>query len=220
VTFVVMSRASRSGSVASLVTTVPSAMPIVQNAFLRQRLMTIARESSWFMAALRAVRELNLASWCIGAGAVRNLVWDELHKLPQPSPLTDVDVAYFDANDLSREHDAELQNRLGALLPGVPWEVTNQAGVHQWFESYFGHAVAPLLSLDEAVGSWPEYATSVSLTLRADDSLHVIAPHGLHDLFSAVVRRNPTRVSVETYRQRVLQKRYTERWKHVRVEHC
>jgi uncharacterized protein len=56
--------------------------------------------------------------------------------------------------------------------------------------------------------------------LRADDSLHVIAPHGLHDLFSAVVRRNPTRVSVETYRQRVLQKRYTERWKHVRVEHC
>ena len=172
------------------------------------------------MAALQAVRELKLASWCIGAGAVRNLVWDELHKLPVPSRLADVDVAYFDANELSQDQDARLQDRLKDMLPGVPWEVTNQAGVHQWFECYFGHAVPPLSSLEEAVASWPEFATCVGLKLDADDSLHVIAPHGLEDLFSIVVRRNPTRVSVQTYRQRVLQKRYAERWKNVRVEHC
>lgn len=172
------------------------------------------------MSALSAVRELELASWCIGAGAVRNLVWDTLHELPAPSPLADVDVAYFDAAGLSHKQDAELQRRLETILPGVPWEVTNQAGVHQWFESCFGHAVPPLSSLEEAVASWPEYATSVGLTLQADDSIAVIAPHGLEDLFSLVVRRNPARVSVETYRQRVLQKRYVERWAKVRVMPC
>lgn len=102
----------------------------------------------------------------------------------------------------------------------MPWEVTNQAGVHLWFEAYFGYAVAPLTSLEEAVASWPEYATSVGVRLEADDSLTVIAPHGLDDLFDLVVRRNPVRVSVETYRERVAQKRYAERWPKVTVVPC
>ena len=60
------------------------------------------------MPALTAVRELNLESRCIGAGAVRNLVWDSLHGYAQPSALSDVDVAYFDASNLSVERNAEL----------------------------------------------------------------------------------------------------------------
>jgi uncharacterized protein len=196
-------------------------MPVgPQQAKLHERLIAIARASPWFMQALVAVRELKLESWCIGAGAVRNLVWDELHERTEPSALADVDVAYFDAADLSQEQDARLQHRLQAMLPGVPWEVTNQAGVHQWFERCFGHAVSPLSSLEEAVASWPEFATCVGITLQADGSLQVIAPHGLEDLFSLVVRRNPTRVSVETYRQRVRQKRYADRWSGVTVVHC
>ena len=41
-------------------------------------------------------------------------------------------------------------------------------GVGFAFEQHFGHPVAPLRSLEEAVGTWPEYATSVGLTLRRD----------------------------------------------------
>jgi len=33
------------------------------------------------------------------------------------------------------------------------WEVTNQAGVHLWFEREFGHPVHPLRSLVDAVAS-------------------------------------------------------------------
>ena len=72
------------------------------------------------MRALRAVRELGLASWCIGAGAVRSLVWDALHELTVPSELSDIDVAYFDASDLSSERDSKLERRLKILLPNVP----------------------------------------------------------------------------------------------------
>ena len=169
------------------------------------------------MDVLRAVRDLELDSWCVGAGAVRNLVWDSLHGYDVPSSLSDVDVAYYDNDDLAPEKDAELQGRLAAARRHVPWEVTNQAAVHTWFEGHFGHVVCPLRSLEEAVASWPEFATSVGLHLRWDDSLVVLAPHGLDDLFNIVVRRNPTRVSVETYRQRVAQKRYYERWPRVRI---
>jgi hypothetical protein len=181
------------------------------------RLVAIAQASAWFMEALQAVRRLDLADWCIGAGAVRNLVWDHLHGFEQPSSLADVDVAYFDAADLSAGRDRWLQSCLAAQWPQVPWEVTNQAAVHTWFEAHFGHAVQPLPSLEAAIATWPEFATCVGVTVDAQGQLRVIAPHGLDDLFGMVVRRNPRRVSVETYRQRVRSKRYGQRWPLVRV---
>jgi hypothetical protein len=106
------------------------------------------------------------------------------------------------------------------LMPSLPWEVTNQAGVHLWFESHFGHPVPPLYSLADAIGTWPEFATSVGITLTDEDEISVLAPHGLADLFTMCVRRNPVRVSVETYRQRVAQKQYQERWPRVTVVPC
>ncbi|TBU88872.1 hypothetical protein DNJ95_17435 [Stutzerimonas kirkiae] len=178
----------------------------------------MVRQSDWFMAALRAARAQGLRDWCIGAGAVRNLVWDHLHGHATPSALSDIDLAYFDLDDLSAARDRALQARLCSLAPGLPWEVTNQAGVHLWFEAYFGHAVAPLCSLEQAVASWPEFATAVGVSLADDDCLHVIAPHGLDDLFAMRIRRNPTRVSEATYRQRIAQKRYRERWPRVLIE--
>jgi uncharacterized protein len=187
---------------------------------LEQRLGMLVAASPWFMNALEAVQALALPDWCIGAGAVRNLVWDALHEKASPSPLSDVDVAYFDTSDMSTQRDHEVQSRLTDRCPGVPWEVTNQAGVHLWFERCFGHAVDPLASLADAVASWPEFATSVGISLNRDASIRVIAPWGLDDLFGMVVRRNPARVSMATYRERVAQKRYAERWPNVRVVPC
>lgn len=199
---------------------VPTVDSHLQTSQLTTRLATIARESTLFWPALVAARTLNLPSWCIGAGAVRNLVWDSLHGYQTPSLLPDIDVAHFNATDLSTERDAEIQCRLNDLDPFVPWEVTNQAAVHVWFESTFGHPVAPLESLQDAVASWPEFATSVGVSLRDDDSIDVIAPYGLDDLFAMIVRRNPARVSIDTYRKRVAQKQYQKRWPHVCVVPC
>lgn len=182
-----------------------------------ERVTALVCETPWFMAALRAGRELGLAHWCIGAGALRNLVWDALHGQPR-SELADVDFAYFCASDLDPARDAALQCRLLTLCPDLPWEVTNQAGVHLWFERHFGHSVEPLNSLHDAIASWPEPATAVGVWLDDRDALHVIAPHGLADLLGMRVRRNPVRVSVETYRARCESKRYAQRWPQVVVE--
>jgi uncharacterized protein len=184
---------------------------------LEARLIGIVHSSTRFCRWLDAGQSLGLASWCIGAGALRNLVWDRLHGHMLPSHLADIDFAYFDADDLSPARDQALQERLASLCPNEPWEVTNQAAVHLWFESHFGHAVTPLPSLEAAVASWPEFATSVAVTCDVQGGTRVIAPHGLGDLFAMVVRRNPARVSLQTYRQRVRDKNYAARWPRVRV---
>src|SRR5260221_11529938 len=84
------------------------------------------------MKQLRAVRALALPDWCIAAGFVRNRVWDHLHGIVPPRPPADIDVLYFDATDLSKDREVEHEKRLDALLPGLPWQVRNQARMHVW----------------------------------------------------------------------------------------
>jgi hypothetical protein len=190
---------------------------LLSDKHLEARLSEIARATPWFFTALEAGRSLGLKSWCIGAGAVRNLVWDHLHGYATPSQLADIDLAYFDGENLREERDREFEAELHRLCPAIPWEVTNQAAVHHWFEDYFGHPVSPLESIEAAVSTWPEYATAVGVWLREDSAITVIAPYGLSDLFEMVVRRNPMRVSEETYKSRTVMKAYRSRWPNVSV---
>lgn len=163
------------------------------------------------MEMLVATRDLNLESWCIGAGAVRSLVWDHLHGFREPSHFDDVDVAYFD-DAADAQQEAELATRLTEALPSVHWEVTNQATIHEWFLEAHSQVVPPLHSLADGIATWPEYATCVGVKLTANDAIEVIAPHGLDDLFGLKVRHNPVRASAAVFAGRVASKRFAERW--------
>jgi hypothetical protein len=102
---------------------------------LGDELEAIIRGSPWFMAVLQAARDVNPPDWWIGAGALRDLVWDGLHGGFQPGGVRDVDLAFFDATDLSPAAESALERRLRERLPGVPWEAKNQAAVHTWYRS-------------------------------------------------------------------------------------
>lgn len=188
---------------------------------LEQRLVAMVRSSNSLMAALRAVRSLGLgAAWCIGAGAVRSLVWDALHGFEQATAIEDVDVVYFDDAADGRGQEADLETRLRSVMPALRWEVTNQATVHEWFASNLGQVVPALGSLEEGVATWPEFATCVGVNLDDEESIGVVAPHGLDDLFGLRVRHNPLRASVATYRQRLASKRFGERWPLLSIDAC
>lgn len=70
---------------------------------LEEKLLQILRSHAWFMRILETVAACNLLDWCVGAGVLRNLVWDYLHGYRAPSDLADVDVAFFDPSDRSLE---------------------------------------------------------------------------------------------------------------------
>jgi uncharacterized protein len=180
-------------------------------------LRTILAGNRWFMDVLAAVGACGPPNWVVGAGVIRNIVWDYLHGLDTPTPLKDVDVAFFDPSDITRERDAALERRLRAAMPSVPWDVTNQAGVHLWYESRFGYRIRPAQSIDDAVSMWPETATSVAVTLDADGEVRLIAPIGLDDLLAMRLRRNPRQISRETFTERLREKDPTRRWPLVEI---
>ena len=170
-----------------------------------------------FKRILHVVADVNPPHWAVGAGVVRDIVWDHLHGYVIPTRHRDVDVAFFDPTDLSPEYDRRVTSELVRRLPDIVWDAKNQAAVHTWYEARFGTAVDPLTSVEDAVGTWPETATAVAVRLRSNDELEVVAPCGLSDLFTMLLRRNPRRASLELFRRRAADKRITERWPHVHV---
>src|SRR5947207_1869078 len=111
---------------------------------LEQRLRSILLADQWFVGVLQAVRDRDLPDWVVGAGVIRNLGWDHLHGLRISTPARDVDVAYYDPTDVTREGDPAIELDLANRLPSVVWDVTNQAGVHLWYPQKFGHPIAPI----------------------------------------------------------------------------
>lgn len=182
-----------------------------------EQLRQLVIQDALLMRVLRAAREVDLPDWCVGAGIIRNMVWDYLHGYPGRSRPRDVDLAYFDANDISNEQGKRAAAALTEMVPEVEWDVVNQAGVHLWYESDFGHAIEPYQSVEGAIATWPETATCVAVRLLPDDELLIHAPYGLADLFNLILRRNPCQVSLELFRKRYREKRIKERWPLVRI---
>ena len=189
----------------------------MKTAVYEHQLRSLIYNSDATMRILAAARSCRLPNWLIGAGLIRNLVWDHLHGYEQPTPTRDVDVAFFDAADLTPQRDETANVQLCSILPDIEWEATNQAAVHLWYHRQFGKTVMPLTSTEMAIATWPETATCTAVRYEADDSLMIVAPFGLQDLFEMTLRRNPARVTVAHYRQRYQDKRIVEKWPLVRI---
>lgn len=183
----------------------------------RSLLSDLICASPAMMKALHAAQELNLSSWCIGAGVIRTLVWDHLHGLKRVSPIADIDLAYFDSAALPGENEKQISSQLLKRCPEFEWDVCNQANVHHWYAKIHANQVPPLSSLEEAIATWPEFATCVAVYLDSHDSLHIIAPYGLDDLFNMIVRRNPLRVDPLIFRERLRRKQFCNYWPKVTI---
>lgn len=159
------------------------------------------------MRLLRAVQTLGVPDCWIGAGFVRNAVWDVLHhRAIDCSALSDVDVVYFDRVDASPSRDRAIEAGLAARMPGVTWSVKNQARMHE------RSGVAPYVDMADAVSRWPETATAIAARM-SNGRVELLAPHGVGDLLDMIVRPTPAfRARRAEVVRRVAEKHWRTRW--------
>jgi hypothetical protein len=203
----------------------PATVPAIFISYLKLGISPVAARYHWAMSLiaeiiaqdpvgmeqLRAVRALALSDWCIAAGFVRNRVWDHLHGIVPARAPADIDVLYYDAADLSKQREYEYEDRLDDLLPGLPWQVRNQARMH------LPKGLPQHKSTADSMTYWLETVTAVGVRLEADERLTVVAPLGVDDLLGLVCR--PTgfgRTRRHEYDARIAQKRWRELWPKVR----
>lgn len=178
--------------------------------------LQLIRDDGWMMDVLKTVQALRLPDWWIASGFVRNKVWDTLHGYHHRTVRTDmdIDVIYFDREDLSPETEKDIELSLFTAKPGVPWQVKNQARMHERYGE------EPYASSLDAISRWPEIATCIGVCLDDRGNIRLAAPYGVADIMDLIVRPNPQcRRNPMAFEQRVNAKHWKEKWPRLTITH-
>jgi len=178
--------------------------------FLRRLILQDPTRLNMLQVAESLVAEQGLPDALLAAGFVRNCVWDYLHQL-SPTPLSDVDLIYFDAGHQNVERDVALEACLRSKKPIVCWDVKNQARMGQC------NCDPDYTSSLDAMRYWPEQQTAVGI--RLDGSREVVSSFGLVCLFSAELNVGPFR-SESLLFKRALKKGWFQRWPRLHLVVC
>jgi hypothetical protein len=141
--------------------------------------------------------------WLV-AGALAQTFWNNAFGLPLAHGIADVDIVYFDADDLSEEAELRHSRRIRDLFAELPLriDVKNEARVHLWFEAKFGQTIPPYVSTADAISTFPTTATAIGIQ-RTMTQLRLVAPYGLDDLLDLIVRPNKKQITRSVYEAKV-----------------
>ncbi len=171
---------------------------------LKTELTSIVENDSWMLNILKIVRDLNLTDCWIGAGFVRNKIWDYKHN-KERSLLNDIDVIYFDNNTFTKNDDFIIEAKLTSINSTLNWSVKNQFRMH----TRNGHP--PYKNCEHAISFWPETATSIAIRINTNNKIEFIAPYGLYDLFNLLVKPTPN-FNLTVYKKRINEKSWRKKW--------
>lgn len=159
------------------------------------------------MDILREVKKLNLPDWWIGAGFVRGKVWDVLHDYSKPTPIPDIDVIYFNSDDVSLESEKNFEEQLLIRMPDVPRSVKNTARIAKLRKD------GPYTGSVDALSRWVETATCVAVKLDQHNELKLAAPLGISDLIQLrLVYNKKSASSKDEFLKRVREKEWLKKW--------
>ncbi|MDQ0195091.1 nucleotidyltransferase family protein [Paenibacillus wynnii] len=163
-----------------------------QEGELPLRLIHTLSQSPMLNSLFTSAQSLDPLPYYIGAGCLVQTVWNELTGRPLNYGISDIDIIYFDDNDLSYAAENDVVERAKNLFSHLPFpvDIKNQARVHLWYQDKFGIELEPYTSLEDAINSWPTTATCLGARLNSDNSWQIYAPYGLEDLFGLIVRPN------------------------------
>jgi len=178
-------------------------------------IIALIEQDEWMMEIIRQAKSLELPDWWVCAGFVRNKIWDTLHGYRERTPLSDVDVVYYDASQLDESIEKVPEDRLKQLDPTIPWSVKNQARMH------LINAFPPYTSSVDAISKFPETVTALGVSLDDNNRLLLTAPHGVEDVLQLMLKPTPyfaaTPERMKIYERRIQVKAWHQRWHEVKV---
>lgn len=174
-------------------------------------ILALIKNDQEMMRIIKIAEAQYLKDWLIGAGFIRNKVWDTLHgKTNQEGYQSDIDLVYYDPDGNSEIKDRELGKQLEERT-GIEWEVVNQFYAHKY------NNIEPYSSTEDAISKWPETATGIGVTIK-NNELVLVAPHGINDLVQMIIRPSPYMPgAIQRVQERMKKKNWLERWPKLKV---
>ncbi|WP_117195587.1 nucleotidyltransferase family protein [Rhizobium terrae] len=159
---------------------------------------------------------LDLPDCWLVAGCLAQTVWNKHFGLPPEYGISDLDLVYFDPDDVSAEREQQHGERIRTVFAHLPvWiDVKNEARVHLWYNEKFGYPIAPYRSMQDAIDTFPTTATAVGMRPLLK-TVEVYAPFGLDDLLSGTIRANKKQITREIFEAKV--SKWLKRWPNLTV---
>jgi len=153
----------------------------------------------------------------VGAGVIFQNVWNVIHGYELNTHVKDIDVLYWDEDDLSWDSENNTIRSLTESLRdiNIPLDVKNIARVHLWYKDRFGIAMDQYRSVQESISTWPVIGACMAIRLN-NGKVEFTAPYGFQDMFSLRVRPNKVLVNREIYQDKA--SKWQEQWNKLSVE--
>ncbi len=174
-------------------------------------LKTILCMNSKLYYVINEIQGLEITNCYIGGGSIAQTVWNYQYGYTIDYGIEDIDIVYFDNNDLSEEAENIVLSNVKKHFSNINYkfDVKNEARVHLWYRHKFGVEITPYTSTEHAISTWP--STSTSIGVRGDAGiLSIFAPYGLSDMYMGIIRPNKSLISKEIYEQK--SKKWHQKW--------
>ncbi|MDP5277128.1 nucleotidyltransferase family protein [Chengkuizengella axinellae] len=182
-----------------------------------KEIINLVKEDQWMMDILHTVKLLNLPDWWVCAGFVRSKIWDTLHDFKERTEIPDIDVIYFDREQINEAEEKKYEQYLRTLLPNIPWSVKNEARMH------LKNQIPPYSSSVDAISKFPETATALGLKLDEKNDVILAAPCGISDVINLQLKPTPyfakTKELAFIYEERIVKKNWKSIWNNIKVNH-
>jgi len=154
---------------------------------------------------LRGWNDLALPNCWLVAGVLVQSYWNAAHGFSPLNGVSDVDLIYFDHEDLTEDSEAQHASRISNRFNSLPirFDVKNEARVHLWYEARFGYSIEPYTSAESAIDTFPTTAGAIGVR-AVGDSIESYASFGFDDLMNLVVRPNKRQITRSIYAEKVL----------------
>jgi len=176
-----------------------------------EKLIDIIQYNTNLLRVFDALTKLNITDYYIGAGVISQTVWNHITKKEITFGISDIDIVIFDSDNLDKEFEVKLRNKLLSILGDFPFwlDIKNQAGVHLWYKDKFGYDIEPYTSLESAINTWPTTASSIGIR-KCKTKWKIYAPFGIEDLMNLRVVANSRQINEEIYLKK--QKKWQSKW--------
>ncbi len=153
----------------------------------------------------------------LGGGVIFQNVWNAIHGYEINSYIKDIDILYWDDEDLTWQSEHNYISTLNETLinTDIPFDVKNIARIHLWYEERFGIPKTAYVSVQESISTWPIIGACLAMRIK-DQQLEFIAPHGFQDMFSLRVRPNKVLVNQAIYESKAT--KWQEQWPMLQIE--
>ncbi|MCI8362185.1 MAG: nucleotidyltransferase family protein [Clostridia bacterium] len=137
------------------------------------------------MLILDYIESLNLPNFYIAAGAVFQTIWNYYDNKPLNYNIKDIDIIYYDSNNLSKEHEKKLEYSISQYFRDMNYEfdVHNEARMHLWKKEN----IDQYKNSEDAINQWIATVHAIGIT-KKNNNIEIYAPYGLSDIFSRTVR--------------------------------